>query len=251
MSSSLLFVILAQAVFAVILGTVGVRLLLLASRTRCAPELALGVGFIGMVAAILLLALSGIERGVVADIRFPLLAIALFLLWVAHSSMCCFTWRAFRPAETWAAALTGVISASVGSIVIGVWHGVTTADPTVSTLAATSPWLLWVRFPFMVGLIWTGVEAFRQYGMARRRLAMGIGDSVVANRFLLWGLVSVFILIDNCAGAVLQAQGRGPGSDPLSAMILALDGIIGGGLVYLIFMPPQAWLRFVRARAAA
>jgi len=250
MSSSLALVVASQAVFALLLGTVGVRLLLLAARTRCAPELALGVGFLGAIVAIPLLGVSGFGRGTVADVRFPVLATALFLLWVSISSMSCFTWRAFRPAESWSAALTGGITVLIGAILVGVWHGATTGDPATQSLTAARPWVLWIRFPFTIGLVWTGIEAFSQHGMARRRLALGIGDAVVANRFLLWGLVSIFTLLNNGVATILQVQDRGPSNDPMGAMVLAIGGIIGGGLVYLVFMPPEAWLRFVRNRAA-
>jgi hypothetical protein len=251
MSSSLALVVTAQAVFALLLGTVGVRLLLLAARTRGVPELALGVGFLGVIVAIPLLGISGFGRGNVADVRFPLLAIALFVLWMSISSMSCFTWRAFRPFEAWSAALTGGLSVSTAAILVGVWHGATTGDPAALSLTAARPWVVWIRLPLMVGLVWTGIEAFSQYGKARRRVALGIGDAVVANRFLLWGLVSVFTLANNGVATVLQAQGRGPSNDPIGALVLAVGGIVGGGLVYLVFMPPQAWLRFVRSRAAS
>lgn len=250
MSSSLALVVAAQAVFAALLGTVGVRLLLLAARTRCAPELALGVGFLGVIVAIPLLGVSGLGRGLVSDIHFPLLATALFVLWVSFSSMSCFTWRTFRPAETWSAALTGGISLLTAGILVGVWHGATTGDPAAHSLTAARPWVVWIRFPFTLGLVWTGIEAFRQYGMARRRLALGIGDPVVVNRFMLWGLVSVFTVLNNGVATALQAQGRGPSNDPVGALVLAVGGAVGGALVYLVFMPPQAWLRFVRKRAA-
>jgi hypothetical protein len=251
MESSLALVVASQTVFAVLLGTVGVRLLLLASRTRQAPELALGVGFLGTILGIPLLGISGLGRGSVADIHFPLLVVALFMLWLAISSMSCFTWRAFRPTETWSAALVAALSLVLGVVLAGVWHGVTTADPDTHSLVAARPWVLWIRVPFTFGLIWTGVEAFRQHSMARRRLAYGIGDPVVANRFLLWGLVSVFTVLNNGAATLLQMQDRGPSNDPLGAFVLALGGVVGGSLVYLVFMPPAAWLRFVRRRAGA
>ena len=250
MSSSLALVVAAQAIFALLLGTVGVRLLLLAARTRCFPELALGVGFLTAIVAIPLLGVSGFGRGTVADIRFPLLAIALFLLWVSLSAMSCFTWRAFRPTEAWAAGLAASLWALGAVIVVGVWHGATTGDPTEFSLTAARPWVIGIRLPLLLGLVWTGIEAFGQYGMARRRVALEIGDPVVANRFLLWGLVSVFTLLNNGFATLLQSQGRGPSNDPMGAMVLAFGGIVGGGLVYLVFMPPQAWIRFVRNRAA-
>jgi len=251
MSSSVLLVVLAQTTFALLLGAVGVRLLLLAARTRCAPELALGTGFLGAIVAIPLLGISGFGRSLVGELQFPLLAVALFLLWVSLSSMTCFTWRAFRPAEAWSAALTGGLALMTAAILIGVWHGATTGDPAESSIVAARPWVLLIRLPFTLGLIWTGIEAFRQYGMARRRLALGIGDPVIVNRFLLWGCVSIFSLLNSAAATLLQAQGRGPSNDAVGAAVLAVGGIVGGGLVYLVFMPPEAWLRFVRGRAAA
>jgi hypothetical protein len=59
------------------------------------------------------------------------------------------------------------------------------------------------------------------------------------------------MLLNNGAATLLQAQGRGPNNDPTAAFVLALGGIVAGTLVYLVFMPPEAWQRFVRDRAAA
>ncbi len=251
MSSSLLIVLVAQGVFVLLLGTVGVRLVLLARRTRRAPELALGIGLCAVIVGIPLLGIAGLRAEPVTEVRFPLLATALFLLWLGMSSMMTFTWRAFRPEALWAAGLTAVMSGGLALVLAGIWQGIASAAPSTLALAASKPWLYWVRVPFSAGLLWTGAEALRQHRMAQRRLALDLGDPVVANRFLLWSLVSFVTLMNNGVGTALQLQGRGPNNDPLAAAMLALGGVVGGSLVLLAFMPPPGWLRFVRRRAKA
>ena len=251
MPSSLALVVAAQAAYAIVLGAVGFRLLRLAARTKETPELALGVGFAGAIFAIPLLGLSGFGRGTVEDVRFPLLAVALFLTWMTLSALSSFTWRAFRPHARWAAALTGGLSLLAASVVVSIWHGVTNGQPGQSSLDAAGRWVLGMRLPLVLGLVWTGIEAFRQHGMAKRRLAIGLGDPVVANRFLLWGWISVFALGDSALATWLQAQGRGPSNDPTAAILLAIGGGVSALMVALVFLPPEAWVRFVRARATA
>src|SRR5690606_3537968 len=39
--------------------------------------------------------------------------------------------------------------------------------------------------------LWTMVESYRYYGLLRRRLALGLSDPLLTNRFFLWGIPSL------------------------------------------------------------
>ena len=45
--------------------------------------------------------------------------------------------------------------------------------------------------------VWTAFEGFRYYGMMKKRMALGLADAVVTNRFLLWALCGLVSLTWN------------------------------------------------------
>ena len=45
----------------------------------------------------------------------------------------------------------------------------------------------------MAAYLWTAWEALRYHGLMRRRVRIGLADPAVSDRFLLWGLMSLFV----------------------------------------------------------
>ena len=54
----------------------------------------------------------------------------------------------------------------------------------------------------------------------------------------------------NIGALTLELQGHSPFTNPAGALIMALNGLFGTGLMFLTFMPPDAYRRFVERRAA-
>lgn len=165
-------------------GFVGIKLLMLARRTRQLPELTVGIGFV-LVAFLgypLGLAALGLE-GPVARVAFCVGTVAAS---VGSMSIYVFTWRVFRPEEPWARALAGagmlgLAAVAVGSVVEG-----------MHAERVTDPYLVHRQILVGVSYAWTAAESLRYWGLLRRRLVLGLADPLVANRFLLWALSGLF-----------------------------------------------------------
>jgi hypothetical protein len=133
---------------------------------------------------------------------------------------------------------------------LGALRGLAAAPENMPSALAASGWFVAVRVPSILALGWTGIEAFRQWRMARRRVALGIGDPVVSNRFALWCAVGSFSTANNLVSTLLQAQGIGPVAHPLGATVIALSGLVSSALLWLVFMPPARYQAWVIRRAA-
>jgi hypothetical protein len=249
MLSPQLLVAIANGGFVLVLGTVGVRLLALARRTRQLPELTLGIGFSCAVVGMLLLAISGVGRVPAGEVRLAIAGLGFVVLWMAFTGYVAFTWRTFRPAELWAAAIVASLSGIFACGVFGAWQALATASASASSSEVVRLWVAGVRIPLVLTSFWTASESLRQYSMERRRLALDIGNPFVANRFLLWAGYGGFTFLNGSMAVALQVQGIGPMNHPLGAAALALGGLGPAVLVSLAFMPPAAYRSFVARRA--
>jgi hypothetical protein len=238
-------------VFALACGSVGVRLLLIHRRSRQLPELLLALALLTIIVCAPLLAVSGLGRGVVGAIRFAPLVLGLALFWLYTLFTGAFTWRAFRPAASWGGLLVAALCAAHLAAMLGALRGLAAAPESMPSIDAAWGWFVAVRVPPILALAWTGGEAFRQWRMARRRVALGIGDPVVCNRFALWCAVGSFSTANNLVSTLLQAQGIGPVAHPVGAAVIALSGLGSSALLWLVFMPPARYQAWVIRRASA
>jgi hypothetical protein len=125
------------------------------------------------------------------------------------------------------------------------------ASPSdMSSFEAGWLWSGLLRVPMMAGYSWTAVETLRSHGMARRRMALGLGDPVVASGFLLWGIVGVSQMFVHSALLVLHFQGMGMLQSPVGLFVVAAGGAVGSVLMFLAFVTPKAYQDFLRGRAA-
>lgn len=222
----------------------GVRLLGLARRTRKLPELAIGLNFLlaGAIGYGLLLAAESLRllpapwdgRGSFAGVT----AISLGAGFVGL-----FSRAVFRP-ESRAAAL--VLAGLIGWLALGVvgsWvlHVERVTDGAGAWLGRWGP-----NVGLLLAFGWAAIEPLLFHRLLRRRLRIGIGDPLVANRMLLWGVGSGAIAV--VAGIHLVAQILGHYELPQSLIgVVSLLVLTTAVAEWLAFFPPRAW----RARFAA
>jgi hypothetical protein len=232
---------------------VGVRVLLLALRTGGLAELTFGMAvvfIVGLGYPLVLFApparpdsTASLVTRVVASTGTVFLALGWCSLWT-------FTWRIFRPDAVWARALaiTG-IGAIAAFTCWRVARVLGAAD--YASLAQPTPDALGNQCLAIVVYIWTGLEGARYYGLLRRRVRLGLADPVVANRFLLWGLVGLFSFL-SLIGPTWATVVR-PDAETMASVRVAtaLAGLVCAGLLYLGFLPPPGYLRWVRGAPAA
>jgi len=248
----LLFLMISTVASVVVSAVLGVRLLRLASRTRQLPELTIGASFIlsGVIGFVVMLAGNPASGAVSVE-----MAELLFLVGYAviGTGVCClyvFIWRTFRRQAAWAKwlALAGIVA------VMG------TSTDIESALGGNGS-LFWIGLAGRVGAgVWGAGESFLWWNRMSKRLALGLADPVVVNRFMLWGMAnvatfSIFIgstfltpsasPSDLAEGAVIAPM--------TSGAILFISGTASFTAVaqWLAFFPPKRYLARVRGDGAA
>jgi hypothetical protein len=244
------FAFLAVALVAVASTAVGVRLLLVARRTRGFPEFVLGLS---------LTAITGVGFPIVllTELREtigPLLTFAAdfvgsFAAALGFAGFYVFTWKVFRPDSRWAAALTVLGSgAALLATAATVWLaiGVQSSEEKFQIVRS---WEVLLFASAALGFFWSAFEAIRYHAILRRRLALGLVDRIVANRVLLWGLTGV------SAGAALVILNLLPLANvnhlsaPVALFTTAACGFLASVFLYLAFLPPAAYLRWIERGA--
>jgi len=218
-------------------AVVGVRLLLLARRTRRLPETALGLAFVlaGTLGyALLFLSAQGAQGGAVLGLPAPWLrgagigstALGSAGLWV-------FTWRVFRPRARWALALCalGIVAALVGIAGEGLSTGFVRSE--------RGPWF-WLGFagrslPFA----WASLESLLYHRRMARQAVLGLGNPGVQRRLLLWGVGSGAAAGIFAVGAatLLLTSAPSPFARPLSSIAASGLGLVAAVAFWQAFFP--------------
>jgi hypothetical protein len=245
------FYLISTTAFCLFCLVIGVRLLLLSRRTGALPErlLGLGLGATGGVGYGLLIIVSLARQangGAPSDLMTALGLVGKAIHDLGVLAMLGFILSVFRPGERWARALAGAMAVVllVGYVGNAVTGGFSESRP--------QGFWYWLGFT-AIGTypMWTAAEAFRYHGLMRKRRALGLADPIVVNRFLMWGVASLFsvaaiwtISLPAMLGLALEEQLR------IAPLAMSITGIWGIGAIssyWLTFFPP-AWYR---ARIAA
>jgi hypothetical protein len=152
---------LSMLITAVVTFAVGVRLLLVARRTRMLPELAFGLGFLtgslGSASAQLGQRLLWNQPGPLATAMntgcFALLVFGNAMIYLA-------IWRIYRPDRTWAALLF-----ATGSGVAVLAYGLRIASGDFATGTLESPGMLIFSINRVVLFLWASFEALRYHAL--------------------------------------------------------------------------------------
>lgn len=239
----------AGTLYLITITIVALRMLLLARRTGERPELLLGLslllgGTIGSTMEAGGLSAAG-QLG--AANAGKLIAVGKAFGIFGFGCQGIFIWHVFRPTERWAPilflSLLGVML--VACFGFG-WTG------TYTTASIDVLWFAVELLARMAFPVWLMTESLLYYGQMRKRLALGLADPVVTNRFLLWGgigALSILLLLTSVPPIFLD-----PIADEglLLADLLLFSGcgVILSGIFWVAFFPPRWWKRALEARAA-
>lgn len=215
-------------------SVVGTRLLLLAARTRQAPELLLGTSFMllgGVGYPLAILARAG------GDPSSGLLPIALGVQNAACLLMYAATWRTFRAGSRAPGAALGVIALGFGASLVAGTSGAADAGPGY-----------YLGFTLRVGAFaWPALESFRHYRMFRRRLRIGLGDPVLTDRFRLWTISTGAIVLGFAVFLAGRLLGANVGTNPVVLASTSLVSLVAGTTMWLAFVPPARYLKRLTA----
>jgi hypothetical protein len=227
---------------------IGLRLVWLAYRNRELPELLIGLGILGIGPV-------GFAGTIFALLLSPghpfaamcLLAAATLAVSVGAVAAYVFNWTVFRRGDRWAKGIVGAAGLLFAVLFVG----------RLATGGFALPLHLDVWFHLysivMTGsLLWGSGESLRYYALMRRRLRLGLADPLVTNRFLLWGLgigsagVGSVISI-----GVTLVTGSAPQEFDWITLSNSLFGLAAAVLMWIAFLPPAAYRRWIARPATA
>ena len=228
---------------------VGVRLALLARRTRQFPELAIGtalmlMGGIGYP----LTAFARMAPALSDDVRVALFVFSLVLTWIGTVLLALFNMRVFRPTEGWARVLVWALaifllsSFALQSFFTGL---------RAATLHNQGGGLRLFMSGLGIPLAWGTYESLRYWRLLERRVRLRLADPVVADRMRLWGIAEGAACAINVSTTVAALFGVDFAVASVGALVIAPLGILAAGCTWFAFIPPAAYLRRVISRAAA
>lgn len=234
----------ATLAFVIVSALVGVRLLQLARRTGALPELALGLAFFLVGALGYPLGLLSIWPGLPEPLARALFALANLATGVGSAAVFVFTCSVFRPEARWAKGLVWVAAALLG---VQAAFGVARAlvAPPVSFAEPD------LGFSVRQGVTafsyaWTALEALRYRALLLRRLALGLAEVEVVNRFLLWAVAGAGAFTGSAVMSVTSLVGATPWQDPIALSAVGLGGFTAAVCAALAFLPPRAYLDWLR-----
>ncbi len=233
-------------IFGAVSLVVGLRLLLLARRTRQLPEFLIGLAFLtGGV-----LGRGPLTAGMVATSLPETLRVALFMggrFMMVICSVCIalVALRVFQRDQAWARGLFALLLALLAvhcAIEVFVVHPDALRHDSLGASIGTAV----KAFAF----VWGSWESLRYYALLRRRIPLGLADPVVANRIALWGVAAgliaclfpVNLMVLFLTGAVEET--------PAASLFQSVGGLSVSVCILLAFFPPRAYTEWIARRAA-
>jgi hypothetical protein len=220
-------------------AVVGVRLLLLARRTRQVPEFALASALLGMGAIGYPLSIAA-RKGLGADagLADAILGAALAFQNVGCAAIAIATAWTFRRSAPWARRLTAFFAAGLAlSWVLQAVPG----DFGAQSGRSVSYWL---GFSFRaLAFAWSAAESWAYHSVLRRRERLGLADAVVTDRFRLWAVSATGVTGGFGIFLVALLTGTDVAASPWVLTSTSAVGCISGITLWLAFLPPRWYLR--------
>jgi hypothetical protein len=234
----------SQLVYLVAMGALGVRLLLLARRSRQLPELLLSIHFLLCCTVAYLLLATGMaiaqhQGGRPSPTVAWLISSGHGLSVVGVFAGAAFNYLVFRSGVAWARALL----AGIGLALIVGYAGYG-ASGGFSDARFTGGWYALLYGTYMAAAAWVLVEPFLFWTTMRRRLRVGLAEPLEVNRFLLWGIGSLlrFLMLVSGVLPVVLAAERLTAWAPAILTAAAFSGMGVACAYWLTFFPPRAYL---------
>jgi len=246
-----LLVLVAVLLCSVVGSAIGARLLGVARRTRQLPELLVGTAifmYSGLaLPALLAMGLPWISLGTARALQLTQQAANC----AALTALILFTWRAFRPDAGWARLAS---SAGIAVALVASWGTVSVAPDAPGASAMPPQVRPYVSLMILVWtgtFLWTGLESVRFHSKMRRRLAIGLGDPMVCNRFLLWAIWGIACFALGILDLGYNVAGLDLSRHPAPLLTICASTSLSSAVWYLAFFAPEGYERLVSARRRA
>ena len=247
----MLVVLLSTVLSVLACSYVGLRMLSLSRRTGKLPELGMGLGL----SAFALTQVCRLVLGGLGDRLDPELMLGVYVFMqvaylLAQLGLCLFTVGAFGLRSHWRWTLL------VALVALGALSRTMMVQAWAPRLLSGAPiqmaqfWDMVSVASFALAFGWMAVESLHYHGLLRRRLALGLADPVVVNRFFVWGAgaAATSILVLLLLGLYLQGITL-LGNSLAASVLVTVSGVVMAVVPWLTFAPPGVYLRFVQQRA--
>jgi len=232
-------------------GYVGLRMLRLARRTRKLPELCMGAGLSAFaLAQATRLAFSGLGARLDPELALAMYGVMQLSYATALFGICFFTVVAFDIQSRWRwVLLVGIVGLSVLSRSMQVYLIAPQLLSEASSLGAPF-WEPIAVATFAMAFCWSAAESLHYHRLMRRRMALGLADPIVTNRFFVWGAgaAATGLLVLLLTGLFLEGHTL-INNSPVASVVVTICGVLYAVVPVLTFAPPPAYLRFVERRA--
>ena len=223
---------------------VGTRLIARARKSRGWPELLMGLTYTAAPGLGYPLLITAPLWGA----RDASLAVSIsgeLLVMFGTSAFMIFNAKVFRPSAGWAMSLAyvgvSVIVAGGGAVILA--HLSTTEAALIAERSRGGTAAMLTALG--AGYGWTAFEGIRYNRMLRKRIALGLAEPIVANRFLLWALAGIVATAWNCVSSYYLIIGANIGTHPVPLLATSIGGLVSAVLQVLIFMPPTRYVRWI------
>jgi len=222
----------------------GSRLVRAGVRHRGTPELVYGAALclsgVGSIVRVIVYGIIGVSEETRGAIIFSsIFAVATLAVMTTGLRLI------YHPKSRWPWGLQALL---VGVSLAGTWHLAT--SPVAVHLRPIEQMLNDIANTGM--MMWGAIEGFTYWARLRRRLALGIAEPMVVERFRLWG---TGFAVGSCASALLWLTPILIGKriiDVIAVSAAANLAIVAMTvLIWLAFYPPEWLQRRVSARATA
>jgi hypothetical protein len=239
-----LFSLLSFVATTAVLGSVGLRMLWIARRTRQVPETAFGITCAsGALGGILLVTGSGTLTG---EENYLLWALSVVAMAVGAAALYVGVWRIFRIESLWGTAL-----AAVGILALLVATDLRLLSGEIVQLSEPNGGLLLGQVASFVGYSWGSIEGFHYWLLMRRRLVLGLADPLTTHRFLCWAIAAAAaaLLSPIMLYGAFVAHAK-LNTLPVLFLWLQANLLISAVGMWFSFFPPAFYRRRIAMRAS-
>ena len=246
----LIFALVCVGIYTLMSAFVGARLIRRALPTRTVPELLMGTAYLSAPGLGYPLAVVGTSLETQTG-GLAMMCAGQALIVFGCICFFFFNARVFRPKSVVAPA-----AATVGAVLFAlagfeIARGHIALGPGAIGLTSVRTASMTMLGVLGSAYAWTAFEGFRHNRMMRKRALLGLGDPVVANRFLLWAIAGSLQVIAAVVSANALRGGGDMTTDPSSVLATSLVGIFNSALLVLIFLPPARYVRWLQREPEA
>jgi hypothetical protein len=240
---------LSGLLYVLVVTAAGIRLLLLARSTGGRPEALIGTGSVLIAGIGFPASVASGFGGLAGAVNLPLWVTSEAITQAGIALFYLFTQQVFRPEARWARGLCLGAALYMPLGLAGAGWSLAHAAPGDGSIAVTSRWLLACFVAYGGCFVWSAGESLREHRRALRRVALGLADPAVANRFLLWSVYALCAagsLASNAVGVIL---GCNLSTSPVVLVPTGVLCLVASVAVYLAFVPPAWYLARIRGGA--